>query len=206
MKRSRKLWWLIVFGVAFGLVEAAVVVYLRAQFYPQGFDFPTGKLPTNILHTEIVREAATILMLIAISMLASKNQLGRVGIFFTVFGIWDIFYYIWLKVFLDWPTTLFDWDIFFLIPRTWVAPVLAPLLVCTVLIGCGLWLIWQEEKEPRTSFSLLDWIVEIIAGGIIILSFLANDGTSATRFFPWWLFLTGLLSGLTYFVWWMKKR
>ena len=30
----------VVFGIAFGYIEAAVVVYLRAIFYPDGFTFP----------------------------------------------------------------------------------------------------------------------------------------------------------------------
>jgi len=30
----------VVFGIAFGYIEAAVVVYLRQIFYPDGFTFP----------------------------------------------------------------------------------------------------------------------------------------------------------------------
>jgi len=206
MGTGKKLFWIIIFGVAFGLVEAVVVVYLRNLYYPQGFVFPSGKLPPHILRTEIIREAATILMLIAISILASHKRLGRVGLFLILFGIWDIFYYIWLKVFLDWPETLFDWDILFLIPRTWAAPVLAPLLVCFVFIGCGTWLFWRVEKGHVIKLSLVDWIVEILAGVIIISSFFSNDGMSTPQFFPWWLFLIGLLGGVGYFFWRFVKQ
>ena len=56
----------VVFSIAFGYIEAAVVVYLRQIFYPEGFTFPItlfddiDTLTRRILLTEIGREAATI--------------------------------------------------------------------------------------------------------------------------------------------------
>lgn len=125
----RKLFWIGSFGIAFGLVEAAVVVYLRSVGYPEGLDFSSGRLPGDILQTEIVREGATIIILACTAVLAGRTALARFGAFLTVFGVWDLFYYVWLKVFLGWPESLLDGDILFLIPGAWAGPVLAPMIV-----------------------------------------------------------------------------
>ena len=37
---ARRILVLAAFGIAFGFIEAAVVVYLRGLFYPNGFSFP----------------------------------------------------------------------------------------------------------------------------------------------------------------------
>ncbi|MGD2080540.1 MAG: hypothetical protein PVJ36_05370, partial [Nitrospirota bacterium] len=42
------------------------------------------------------------------------------------FALWDIFYYVFLRVWLGWPRTMMDMDVLFLIPGPWVAPVLLP--------------------------------------------------------------------------------
>ena len=112
-----------VFAVAMGFLEAAVVVYLRLHFYPNGFSFPLAVIPDNILLVEVVRELATIVMLAAIGWLAGQGFLLRFSFFSLAFGIWDISYYIFLKITLDWPASLLTDDILFLIPLPWVGPV-----------------------------------------------------------------------------------
>ncbi|MFQ6615169.1 MAG: hypothetical protein ACE5HZ_00175 [Fidelibacterota bacterium] len=204
----RKLSWIVVFGIAFGLVEAAVVVYLRSIGYPEGFDFAEGRLPPTILNTEIIREGASILALVAIAVLAGKTGLARLGAFITVFGVWDLFYYVWLKVFLGWPESLMDGDILFLIPGVWAGPVLAPILVSVAFVGCGGWIYWREETGRPVRTGPIDWIVEAGGGLAIVTSFLVSDivpgsepGPDYISSFPWWLFLAGFLGGLGYFVW-----
>jgi hypothetical protein len=56
-----------------------------------------------------------------------------------VFGIWDLFYYVWLKVCLGWPSSLLTWDVLFLIPVPWVGPVLAPVPSSRLPFGRGSW-------------------------------------------------------------------
>ncbi|MFQ6673517.1 MAG: hypothetical protein ACE5GH_01875 [Fidelibacterota bacterium] len=203
----QKLFWLGALGIAFGLVEAAVVVYLRTLCYPEGFELGVGGLPANLLRTETIREGATLVILAATGVLAGRTRLARFAAFITVFGVWDIFYYLWLRAFLGWPETLLEWDILFLIPSPWAAPVLAPLLVSLGFVGCGTWLFWREETGRRIRTTSMDWAVEIVAGGIIILSFLVNDGTALSEpagagvAFRWWLFGIGLAGGLGYFLW-----
>ena len=118
-----------IFAIAMGFLEAAVVIYLRELFYPNGFDFPLrGFLNPSILGVEWIREFATVVMLAAIAVLAGKKFYERFAYFLYAFAIWDIFYYISLKATLDWPSSFLTWDLLFLIPWPWIGPVLTPVL------------------------------------------------------------------------------
>jgi len=73
----------------------------------------------------------------------------RLAYFLTIFAVWDIFYYIWLKVLLGWPSSIMEWDILFLIPVTWAGPVLAPIILSiTMLIGAMLLLQRESYGQP----------------------------------------------------------
>lgn len=157
----------IIFGVAFGFVEAAVVVYLRhllgVGFTPPHIDrseilFLTPGIAflepqtavkiikdTTFLNIERLRETATLVMLAAMAVLAGKKIGEKIAFFFVVFGIWDIFYYIFLRLIIGWPKTLLDLDIFFLLPTPWVGPVIVPILISAVLITVSL--IYLSKKE-----------------------------------------------------------
>ena len=113
----KTIFWVSVFGIAFGLVESAVVVYIREMYYPEGFNFPLKAISSRVITTELWREAATILMLIAIGVLAGKNAVQRFAYFLISFAVWDIFYYVFLKLFISWPESFLTWDILFLIPN-----------------------------------------------------------------------------------------
>src|ERR1051326_1078616 len=120
---KRTIIWLGIFAIAIGFLESAVVIYLRRMFYPGGFNFPLVPVDTQIAIVEFCREAATIIMLAAMGALIGKNASQRWAVFIYAFGLWDIFYYVFLKIFLDWPESVFNWDILFLIPVPWVGPV-----------------------------------------------------------------------------------
>jgi len=124
---------LFIFATAMGFLEAIVVVYIREIYYPNGFQFPLKELPPWLIIIEWAREISTLLMLGSVAWISGKQFLKRLSGFLFIFGIWDIMYYIGLKVFLDWPESLLTWDILFLIPITWVGPVLAPIL-CSLLM------------------------------------------------------------------------
>ncbi|TET93422.1 MAG: hypothetical protein E3J26_06330, partial [Candidatus Zixiibacteriota bacterium] len=100
---------ILLFGVAMAYVEAMVVVYLRELLYPEGFSFPLKLMPLNLIAMELSRELASIVMLVAVAGITGKKFWERFGYFIILFGIWDIFYYVWLKVTIDWPSSLFDW-------------------------------------------------------------------------------------------------
>ncbi len=82
----KKVGWVIIWAIAFGFVEASVVEYLRAHYYPLtegGFQFPILTLahfeslgPEHIhrLKIEIAREFCTLVMLATVGAAAAKNR------------------------------------------------------------------------------------------------------------------------------------
>lgn len=163
--------WLTVFGIAMGFLETAVVVYIRELYYPTGFKFPVVVIPDVIIITELGRELATIVMIFAIGYIAGKNFAQRFVFFLYVFAIWDIFYYVFLKVLLDWPSTIFDWDVLFLIPVPWVGPVLAPCIISFVMIAYTAMVVNLSIKDIKVVFRKTDWLIMIAACIILIASF-----------------------------------
>ncbi|MFH1787699.1 MAG: hypothetical protein ABH811_02835 [archaeon] len=156
-----------IFAIAMGFLEAVVVIYLRKLYYPNGFNFPLkGFIDPSILSIEWVREFATIVMLITVAMLASKKLYERFAYFIYAFAIWDIFYYLFLKLTLNWPASFFTWDILFLIPWPWVGPVLAPLL-CTILMIITT-LIIINFKDSKIKIKLREFIL-VITGLLVVL-------------------------------------
>ena len=170
--------WVCIFAVAFAWVESSVVVYLREIFYGGSFNFPIvvnwdkGKYVSNYLTSiEFIREAATIIMLAAIACLSGKNNWQKLSFFMIAFGIWDIFYYIWLWVMVRWPESLMTWDILFLIPLPWVAPVITPVLISLAMIAAGSLIIFYDKKGVKIKFAWYDWLIVMGCGLLMIISF-----------------------------------
>jgi len=157
-----------IFGIAFGFLEAIVVVYLREIYYPNGFSFPLTLLDPQMLKVEIVREFCTIIMLTSVGWILGKTSGEKFSFFIFVFGVWDIFYYVALKIFLDWPETIFEWDVLFLIPITWIGPVLAPVICSIGMILISLIYVYLHEKNHQTKFTPIQ-IVLISLGVLIII-------------------------------------
>jgi len=186
------------FAISLAFIEAVVVVYLRELYYPEGFYFPLKLIPPKILLTEILREIATIVVITAVSLANGKNRITKFATFLFIFGVWDIFYYVWLKTLLNWPQNLFTWDILFLIPVTWVAPVLAPVLVSIVMIIMAISILYiQTKTECPVKFN---WILFISGAVVIFVSFVWNTWNTnlVTRQptasdFPWLIFIIGVL-------------
>lgn len=167
----RTIIFLAIFSIAMGFMESAVVVYLRTLYYPGGFAFPLVPLDNVVLVTELLREAATLIMLISIAVIAGKNVAQKFVFFLFCFAIWDIFYYIFLKLLIDWPSSVFTWDILFLLPVPWVGPVLAPCLLSFTMILLTFMVIYLQEKQYTVSFLLTDWVLMITGSLVIIGSF-----------------------------------
>ena len=163
--------WLTVFSIAMGFLETSVVVYLRKLYYPGGFDFPLVPVPGDIAVTEFFRELATIIMLIGAGMMAGKNSLQRFVFFLYSFAIWDIFYYVFLKVLLGWPESLLTWDILFLIPVPWVGPVIAPCIVSFLMILFTFMVVYYQEKGANMHVIFMEWMLFIAGSVITIISF-----------------------------------
>ncbi len=170
--------WICVFAVAFAWVESSVVVYLREIYYAGSFNFPiavewdNGKYVSGYLTSiESIREAATIIMLAAVACLSGKNSWQKFCFFMIAFGVWDIFYYVWLYVMVGWPEGLMTWDILFLIPLPWTAPVIAPVLISIAMIAAGTLMIYFDERGAGLKFYWYDWLIEMGCGLIMIISF-----------------------------------
>jgi hypothetical protein len=132
--------WVMVFvyAVAMAWVEAAVVFYLRTMYHRiDPYQINPVPMGDTVAWVEVTREAATMLMLLTVGYLAGHAWRSRLGYFAIAFGVWDIFYYVFLKIACGWPHTVMDWDVLFLIPLPWWGPVLAPVLISLLLILWG---------------------------------------------------------------------
>src|SRR5438477_13011856 len=159
------------YAVAMAYLESAIVVYLRRLYYPKGFDFPLVIIDIPTLLIEVGRETATIIMLATVGVAAGRTKVGKCAYFLYLFGVWDIFYYVWLKMFLDWPASLFTWDVLFLIPVPWVGPVLAPVLVSLVMIGAGIYHLSREAAGRPVRIGRTQWLGILAGATAIIVSF-----------------------------------
>ncbi len=200
MDLKKRLLWLVIWGVSFGYIESAVVVYLREIYYPNGFSFPLVPIDKKILAIETAREAATLILLWSTAALSYRRLQSRVAAFFIMFGIWDIFYYIFLKMLLDWPQSLSTWDILFLIPLPWVGPVWAPVAVSAALIILSVIVLYLNERGFYPRFGPLSLGAGVAGGLIMIASFIfaasaVMEGGVPERFsVP--MFATGYVLGL----------
>jgi hypothetical protein len=169
MKNLRRtIIWLTLFSIAMGFMETAVVVYLRRIYYPEGFDFPLKPIEMTLAATEFYREIATLIMLVGIGILAGKNAIQRFAFFIYCFAIWDIFYYVFLKLILNWPASMFTWDILFLVPIPWVGPVIAPCITSLTMIWLAAIAVYYNYKQRLNKFKAIEW-TQLIAGSIIMI-------------------------------------
>jgi hypothetical protein len=134
-------------AIAFGWLEAVVVVYIRTiiglahtETIPPAAEVMRrfAELPW-LLPTEQTREAATLVMLATIAWLAGSTRASRFGAFLVAFGLWDIFYYVALYAMLRWPPSLATMDLLFLLPPHpwWYQPVWVPVAISCVMIAAG---------------------------------------------------------------------
>lgn len=128
---------LALFGIAMAHLEGVVVVYLRkalGMLDSESNKESLEKFPVRYLYIEMTREAATIIMLVVIALLAGNGWIEK-GIFFLwTFAFWDLFYYLSLYILIKWPPKLTTIDVLFLIPKPWIAPVWFPIGVSAVTI------------------------------------------------------------------------
>ena len=202
--------WLVTYAVAMAYVEAAVVVYLRALYYPQGFAFPLAPLPPDMVGIEIGREAATLVMLLAVAMLAGREGWERFLAFCVSFGVWDLFYYVWLWLLLRWPPSLFTWDVLFLIPVPWTGPVLAPVIVSVLLVAGGL-LLWRKRARGEPVRFPIPLKILLLTGTLLVLGSFVLDFRLVLRQmepppFRWGLFGTGVGLGVAALVLAVRKQ
>lgn len=224
---------LVIFSIAMGFMESAVVVYLREIYYPNGFNFPLKAIADSVLLVEILREAATLIMLLTIGILAGRTRTEEFGFFIFCFAIWDIFYYVFLYFLLGWPESLLTWDILFLIPVTWVGPVLGPIINSITMILLALLINHFTSIKEKTRIKIGEWCLLILGSIIIIISYTEDYIRYMTKkydfsdlfklsenqklmdyaelyipvSFSWWIFITGeVLILLAIFIFYKRNR
>lgn len=212
---KRNIFWLILFSIAMGLLETAVVVYLRALYYPNGFSFPLTVMNQRITIIELLREAATVIMLAGVGILGGRSFNQRFAFFLSSFAIWDIFYYVFLKLLLDWPESLLTWDILFLIPVPWIGPVLAPCIISLTMLMLAGALVYRDSQNQDHRLQLREWSF-LIAGSLVVIASWTLDylsfshgkdsllaiSTYVPTSYNWYIFTAGeglLLAGVILF-------
>jgi hypothetical protein len=170
---SRRWFIVVVYAIAMAWVESAVVYYLRTMvhridpYQPEPLPLIGGMGPV-----ELVREAATMVMLLTVGMLAGRNWRARIGYSAIAFGVWDIFYYVFLKAICGWPYSLANWDILFLLPVPWWGPVWAPMAIALLMI---IWGTLTSQYEAASILSLRRlWLLNFSGIAIALYVFMAD--------------------------------
>jgi hypothetical protein len=210
---------LFLFGISFGYVEAAVVVYLRTIYEPVRARLHPERSPNDLFPLitqqelaaegpensrrvliEIGREAATMVMLGAVALAIARNLHQWLAAFVIVFGVWDITFYGFLKLMIHWPDSLATWDILFLIPLPWVGPVWAPVLVALSMVVCGL----VSLRAGGIRGGLAHYAGLLAGAAVIVIAFVWDFRNTTAGGFPnafnWPLFLVGEAISLSAFL------
>ncbi len=172
--QAKKLWWVGLFAIAMAYVESTVVVYIRRIYGISDLLLDIPPFDPAIVPIEVGRELATLVMFMAMGWAIGRTLQTRISFAFFTFGIWDIFYYIWLRVFIGWPNSLFSPDILFLIPLPWWGPVIAPVLIACLMVVGGVLAVISEDKGRKIKFFISDWTT-LIAGVLILLYSFMED-------------------------------
>ncbi len=189
------------FAIAMGLLEAICVVYIRKIIFPPDGNITNTPISEFNFTLEAIRETMTIIMLTTTSILAAFNWRTRLAMFFLAFGIWDIFYYIGLKIFLDWPTSIIDWDTLFLIPVAWYSPVLVPVLISTYFIFGSIFIILHEGNGTKLKFCFSVVLLQFLGFLVWFYSFIKDSAIISENGYinvkySWVLFFLGLALGV----------
>jgi hypothetical protein len=210
---------LVLFSVTFGYVEAVVVIYLRQLYEPihqrlypgsnPGDLFPVIGLADlekerpdalRLVGLELGRESATLLMLAAMALAVARNFRQWFAGFMIAFGVWDISFYLFLKMAIHWPGSVWDWDLLFLLPVIWAGPVLSPVLVSLSMIGAGLVILLRESMNRPVPISWGHWSLILGGGALVIVAFCWDyrniSAGGKPEGFPWPLFWLGEGIGL----------
>jgi len=175
--RARTRWLLVVvFAIGMAWVEAAAVYYLRAMV-DRLDPYQANPLPMHgvLEPVELVREAATLVMLLTIGALAGRTWHTRLGYTAIAFGVWDIFYYVFLKLICDWPKSVFDWDILFLLPLPWWGPVLAPVCIALLMIVWGTLVSQRRVRNSVTAVTPTLWRLNWLGIALALYVFMADS-------------------------------
>jgi len=169
---DRTFLWITLFGVSMGFFESAIVVYLRELYYPGGFAFPLEHIEPHTGVTELIREFFSLIMIVSVAAMTSRSFMQRFANFLYIFAVWDIFYYIFLKLLLGWPDSLMTWDVLFLIPVTWSGPVIAPIIISVIMMLYALTIRYFNRKSGfRFYMEPVEWVILLSGALVVFVSF-----------------------------------
>ena len=162
-------------------------------------------LLTTLLRIEVGREASTLIMIAAAAGMVSGGFRNWLGAFVLAFGVWDLSFYAWLRVLIGWPGSLMSWDLLFLLPVPWAAPVLAPAIVAATMAVFGAWML---VKEPRGKAKYAGRAMSAGAA-ILFLSFIWDwpglMSGAMPHSFPWMIFALGEAGIIAGFLLYLRK-
>jgi hypothetical protein len=174
MNIGKRFMWVSAYAIAMAFLEAVVVVYIRGLLRITNDHVALGPYVTM----EMWREAATIVMLAAVGWLAGRRLVDRLAYGLFAFGLWDIWYYVWLKVLTGWPETLLSWDVLFLIPLRWWGPVLSPVLIAALICASAVLVVTRMERGQRLEITPVN-VGSLAAGGLLALYVFMSDSLHA---------------------------
>ncbi len=163
-----------VYAVAMAFLEAAVVVYIRGLLHITNDHVSLGPY----VRMEIWREAATMVMLVTVGWMVGRGRLDRLAYGLFAFGMWDIWYYVWLRILIGWPETLLDWDTLFLIPLRWWGPVLSPVLIAALICVVAVLAVTRIERGERLEITRAR-VGVVLLGGLLALYVFMSDSLHA---------------------------
>lgn len=175
--RTHARWFVVVaFAVAMAWLESATVYYLRT-LVDRIEPYQPNPLPIKgtLGQVELVREAATLIMLLTVGVLAGRTWRARWGYAALAFGIWDIFYYVFLRMMCGWPRSIFDWDVLFLLPLPWWGPVLAPVSIALLMIVWGTLVSLPHDRVRYTTPSATAWYFSAAGIALALYVFMADS-------------------------------
>lgn len=202
---KKKLLWLSIFAIAIAYLEATVVIYLRQIYYPDNLQviFPPKMFSSFSLIVELIREATTIIIMLSVAFMVETKKGTRIfAAFIFQFGVWDIFYYVWLKATIGWPVSWTEWDILFLIPWTWLGPWICPVVISILFVSWSSIVLFSEREYFLSRANL--WLF-ITGSNLALISFLQpafpyifeNRVEDFQNYLPstfWWsVFIPGVL-------------
>jgi hypothetical protein len=170
-----RLFGVMAFAIAMAWVEAACVYYLRVMV-DRVDPYQANPLPLRgvLGEIELVREAATLMMLATLGLVAGRTSYARIGYAAVAFGVWDIFYYVFLRMMGGWPRSVLDWDILFLLPLPWWGPVIAPVLIASLMIVGGTLATQPTFTAPTTPLGRTLWRLQGLGIALALYVFMAD--------------------------------
>ncbi len=161
-----------VYSVAMGYLESALVIYIREMIFGDATRvFPLRLLAPQLAVMEVMRELATIVMLAMVAYLAGKDRFERWMMFIYSFAIWDIVYYVALKILAGWPSSFLSLDVLFLIPVVWIGPVIAPILIALLLATTSVVLMSVRRRSPDLMIRRRNLWIFVAGCAVVLYSF-----------------------------------